>query len=323
MQEVSRDIFYQAIKDFEWIPFAQTLAYNLSIVPEDTLHWFIDDEKHPQIGCVGFERRKLGLSMLCIKGECLRENGFVTRKKHVEFYRALHETGFDIYEVNLDTHYSEDAEIALRMAGWLRPVGLFSTTLSKIIPTTIPVEYDKSWKHNLKKAHAASLSFEVKNQIDSSSIHTFLSKHQDLQQHKGFSEQINFEGLQALSKDSCFKMGIIRDASEEILSGCIFYEHPLASTTIYSFSTPQGRDLGASYLLREGIIGYLAQQRIMTLDTGRISPSTHAKNNIFLFKDGMGGEYISYLGEWEYCRRAWMSVLLYFMKQFIWKRVRV
>ena len=76
-------------------------------------------------------------------------------------------------------------------------------------------------------------------------------------------------------------------------------------------------------MLREGIINYLAQQGIDTLDLGRLSPATHEKNNIFLFKDGIGGDYVHYLGEWEYCRRRWMSVMLYFAKMHIWKRVRV
>lgn len=322
MQEVSKDIFYKAIENFDWVPYTQTLAYNLSIVPENTLHWYLDDEKKPQIGCVGFERHKLGLSMLCIKGECLQKEGSIDRKKYAEFYRALHETGFDIYEINLDTHYSEEAEIALRTAGWLRPIGMFSTTLSKIISTTTPLVYDKSWKRNLKKANEASLKFEIKEHIIPRDIQEYVKHHKDLLRRKGFNEGLTENGLSALSYDPHFKMCFITNPNG-VVGGGIFYEQKNASITLYSFSTSEGREFGAAYLFYDGIIAHLNARGITTLDVGRISPATHKKNNIFLFKDGIGGKYVNYLGEWEYCKKEWMSIVLYFMKRFIWKRVRV
>lgn len=323
MQEVSKDIFYQAIACFEWIPFTQTLAYNLSVVQEESLHFFIDDMNHPLIGCVGYERRKLGLKMLCVCGECLNEISSLSYKRYSTFYQDLRKTAFDIYELNLNTVFSNKAEIALRTAGYLRPVGLFSTELSKIVATTAALKYDKSWKHNLKKAHDANLHFEVKTSMERKDIQTFVSCHHDLQRHKGFLEELSIDGLLELSKDEHFKMGIVTDTKGDVLAGCIFYARKAASTTIYSFSTSAGRESGAAYRLREGIILYLAYQGLDSLDMGRISPGTNEKNNIFLFKDGISGEYVQYLGEWEYCQHEWLSVLLYFAKKYLWKRIRV
>lgn len=323
MQEVSKDIFYKLIADFEWIPYTQTLAYNLSIVDESTLHWYIDDVNNPTIGCVGYERYKMGMKMLCVAGECRKEMNSINRKRYAAFYQDLHDTGFDIYEVNISTPYSVDAEIALRTTGWLRPVGLFSTTLSKIVPTNQPLTLDKSWKHNLKKAHEASLLFSVQDKIDAQCTQDFLTLHKELQRYKGFSEHITESGLLALGHDSHFKMAVVTDTNNRTLAGCIFYACPNTSSTIYSFSTPEGREHGAAYLLREGIVQFLAQQGINELDLGRLSPATHKKNNLFLFKDGIGGEYVQYLGEWQWCKSRWMPLALYFMKKYIWKRVQV
>lgn len=322
MQEVSKEIFYQLIADFDWIPFTQTLAYNLSIVDESTLHFYIDSIENPNIGCVGYERHKIGLTMLCISGECLRTIQ-IDRKKYTAFYKALQETGFDIYEVNISTPYSENAEIALRTAGWLRPLGFFSTTLSKIIDTTAALKFDKSWKHNLKKAHQANLSLSFHEAFDARMILDYMACHRENMQRKGFHDNLCSMGLAELGKDCRFKMGLVRNSQDELVAGHIFYVHPLATSSIYAFTTLLGRDLGAAYLLYEGIIQYLAQQGIRTFDVGRISPATHKKNNIFLFKDGIGGEYVHYLGEWQWCRRRWMPFALYFMKKYIWKRVQV
>lgn len=323
MQEVSKDIFYNAIETFEWVSYTQTLAYNLSIVLENTLHWYLDDEKNPQIGCVGYERHKLGLSMLCIKGECLQKEGSIDRKKYAEFYQALHETGFDIYEINLDTHYSEDAEIALRTAGWLRPIGLFSTTLSKIIPTNQAPEYDRRWKRNLQKVHSENLKIEIKAKLNSSDIEDFVTHYQALTLRKGFHDNLNIESLQILSHDPQFKLISIRTLEDRMLAACIFYEHPHAPYPLYLFATPEGRELSATYLLNEQLVSYLATKGITSFDIGRLSPATHKKNNIFLFKDGIGGEYVQYLGEWQWCKSRWMPLALYFMKKYIWKRVQV
>lgn len=323
MQEVSKDIFYQLIADFEWIPFTQTLAYNLSIVPEESLHFFIDDMEHPLLGCVGYARSKPALKMLCVGGECRRSKEGTDRKRYVEFYQAIHETGFDIYELNLNTPYAADAEIALRTAGYLRPIGMFSTALSKIIHTTEAIPYDKSWKRNLKKGHEAELKWAVVEHVSEEHIANYIRHHEDLLQRKGFHEGLTAQGLRTLLQDPHFKMCLITNPSGETVGGGIFYVQANASVTLYSFSTTAGRESGAAYLFYEGIIGYLAQQGIQTLDVGRISPCTHKKQNIFLFKDGIGGEYVQYLGEWEYCRKKWLSVLLYFAKQYIWKRVRV
>ena len=323
MQEVNAIDFYRHIADFEWVPFTQTLAFNRSIVDEQSLHFYIDNPEQPSLGCVGYERRKAGLKMLCVNGECLRYKQTINRKIYAEFYSALHDTGFDIYSLNISTPYSADAEIALRTSGWLRPVGLFSTELSKIVTTNADIKYDKSWKHNLKKAHEAGLQVNIRDAFDASDIREYISHHKELLKRKGFNEGLSEEGLAQLSRDPHFKMCTVTDEAGTTLAGCIFYAHPNASTTMYSFSTPEGRENGAAYCVRESIIAYLAQQGIATLDLGRLSPAAHKKNNLFLFKDGISGAYVQYLGEFEYCRRGWQAVALYFLKKHLWKRVRV
>ena len=167
------------------------------------------------------------------------------------------------------------------------------------------------------------MNVSIKATIDEQSAKDYVSHHKELLKRKGFNEDLSEEELLKLSQDSHFKLGIVTDEQNQVMAGCIFYAHTNASSTIYSFSTPEGRECGAAYLIREGIIAYLAQQGIATLDLGRLSPAAHKKNNLFLFKDGIGGKYVQYLGEWLWCKHKWMPLALYFMKKYIWKRVQV
>ena len=175
----------------------------------------------------------------------------------------------------------------------------------------------------MKKAHTSDLSLVIKENFDQEDILAYMACHREILSRKGFRDDLSESGLEKLRGDDHFKMGLVTDREGRIVAGHIFYAHPLAASSIYAFTTLEGREKGAAYLLYEGMIQYLAQQQIKVFDVGRITPSAHKKNNIFLFKDGIGGEYVQYLGEWLWCKRKWMPLALYFMKKYVWKRVQV
>ena len=155
MVEVTRDTFFRKTQLFPWRPFTQTDAYTCAVAPEETLHYFIDNEQQPALGCIGIERRKFGLKMLVINGEV--RSGNSTRKVTQQFYGQLTTLKYDYLQINLNTQYTEDEEIALRTAGLLRPVGMFSAILSKIISTQEELKLDKSWRRNLTNAEQNQL----------------------------------------------------------------------------------------------------------------------------------------------------------------------
>ena len=323
MEEVSKEIFAEKIIDFEWIPFTQTIAYCHSIVAPDTLHYFLNDSAQPQIGCVGYVRRKAGLKMLCVYGECLKQIQSADRKQLTAFYQSLKETGYDIYELNSSTPYHYDREIALRRAGWLRPIGSYSTTLSKSINLCQQITYDKSWKRNLQKAHSEDLTFSVTAHPSSEQITNYVKHHRELLQRKHFGGELTIAGLAELFNDSDFRLCTITTPQGEEVSGGIFYARKNNAAFMYSYTTARGRELSASYMLYECIFRTLAEEGVASFDIGRLSPAAHNKDNLFLFKDGIDGDYVQYVGEWEWCRNGRLSALLYFLKNNIWKRVRV
>ena len=320
VQNVSIDEFYKSIADWTWIPFTQDKHWLLSLVSADMLHFFLD-ARHG-IACAGFIKKKHNLNMLCIYGECRRQE--VTKYQDVaDFWKQILECGYDIYEINLDSYYNPIDEIGLREAGFLRPIGMFSTTLSKIINLE-NITFDHNWRRNLKHVAQYNLSFEVVAQPNKEDIRQYVEMHNEMTKRKGFNDFLSFEQLsKLLSEDSHFLMCRIRTADNEIVASGIIYRRGKEAKFIYSTTTLAGRNLSASYALYQGIFTYLHQTDTELFDMGRLSPSTHIKNNLFTFKDGVRGDYVQYQGEWLWCRKKWMPIVLYFMKKYIWKRVQV
>ncbi len=322
MQTISRDIFYEKTSGFAWISFSQTDAYCRAIVPADTLRYYLDNESDPQIGCVGYVKSKWGKKMLVIHGECLKTER-INRKIRESFYADLLQTSFDIFELNLDTPYSCEDEIALRKAGWLRPVGMFSTTLSKVIDLQQPFAFRHDWQHNLKKAAQNNLRFRMSDNSEQD-IEVFCHLYQDMMQRKHFADiELNATFLRQLLSDKRFVMSFAETEAGEIIAGRIVFapEHRKAQS-LFAASSLQARQTSAAYFLYEQFLLHLSSLGMLTYDMGRLSPATHQKNNLFIFKDGIVGDYVQYQGEWEYCKRSWYSPLLYLFKKHIWKRVR-
>lgn len=284
--------------------------------------YLLDQAAQPSIGCVATVHRRAGLSILRVHGECLCSL-CISEDKRMHFYQDITTLPYDVIELNLPTHYSVEEEISLRRAGFLRPVGLFSTNLSKQVSTGAPLVLDKSWRRNTKKADESGLIFRWITSPTEDEIAQYCAMQAELRQRKGFQDEVTMDRLRVLLSSNNYRMAWVLSPEGELLSGGIIYAHPTASTFLYSFTTPHGRELSASYPLYTGIISHLGQEGIETFDLGRLSPAQHAKNNLFLFKDGIGGEYLQYMGEWQYCRRSIYSILLYLLKKHYWKLTQV
>ena len=324
MQEVSKDIFYKTVEDWAWVSHTQFDAMCRGIVPNDTLHYFLDNQQPASIGCVGYVRHKAGLHMLIIPGECIR--GEISHKLIHEFYHNIGQLGYDIVEINSDYLYSPEFEMGIREAGLLRPVGLFSTTLSKEIDLQKPLVFDKSWQRNLKKNDQSGLTFQIYRggDVPDHILSEYMHIHQEMTSRKQFSDGLDISQLRILLTDKHFVLGIIRH-DEKVIAGMVaFMDEGKRAKSLYSATSIAGRELSASYILYREMMLYAANElHIPVFDLGRISPSSHAKNNLFLFKNGIKGSVVQYNGEWLWCKRKWMPLALYFMKKYIWKRVQV
>ena len=323
---VSSEQFFTLTEGMAWVSHTQTRAWCEAFIPERERCFFVDDLHHPQIACVGQFRCKWGLRMLFIAGECLHLNPMSDKTVHTFYEGILAQQPVDLCYINSDSIYHPLFETGIRQAGYLRPVGLFSTTLSKIVRTDQPLSMDKSWRRNLKHAEACQLDFVVEEYPFISDIQAYQDAHRAMEQRKRFSDSLIREQQIRLLADNRFRLAWVNTSEGEHVAGGIIYcreQEDGYARFLYSFTTEKGRKLSAAYKLYESLVRYLREHAVKRFDLGRISPSKHSKNNIFLFKNGLGGTTISYNGEWLWTRYRWLPLLFYFANRYRFKRVQV
>ena len=318
VKQVDNHTFYASVSDWQWVSHTQTEGWVTAFLREADVRFFLGE----QIACVGWVSKKWGKSMLTITGECFRSLPF-TEKHIYAFFEDIAQTDVDIICLNSDSLYSAQYEVGIRQAGFLRPVGMFSTTLSKEISLNQPLLFDKSWQRNLRKATDAGLRFVIVNEPDGNVLATYVRLHNEMEQRKGFHDGLTVGQLQDILSQPLFQLAWVDDADGNHLAGGIVYCRGDYARFLYSFTTSDGRQMSASYPLYKGWMDFLALKGVLRFDLGRLSPAKHQKNNLFLFKNGIDGTTVSYNGEWIYSSSKWLPFALYIANKYYWKRVQV
>ncbi|MDR3705494.1 MAG: hypothetical protein P4L28_06275 [Paludibacteraceae bacterium] len=262
--------------------------------------------------------------MLQIEGECLLSKT-IEEELIYNFYEEITKTGYDFIEINSSLQYNTNYEIGIRRAGYLRPVGLFSTTLSILVDLTKPIEYDKNWQKNSKKAENQNLSFRTITNPIKDDFQDYLLMEGELKHRKKFHNGLStVQQLEALFFKNEFFLFFVENEQKQRVAGMIIHTHNSRAISVYSVTTKEGRAVSASFFLRKKMFSYLAEcKNIKDCDMGRISPSSSQKNNLYLFKNGVKGEHIVYNGEWSWYKRRLYRPLMYFVKKYLFKRTEV
>jgi len=326
MKQITKQQFFNITKDFAYIPFTQSEGFwsMLSIEDANRFIFFVDDTNSPKIGCMAHVKSFLNKTLLQIEGEGLL-NKTINEELIFNFYSEITKTGYDFIEINSSLLYSTNYEIGMRRAGYLRPVGLFSTTLSILVDLTKPIEYDKNWRKNLKKAETQGLSFCIVPNPTKIDFQDYLLMERELKHRKRFHNELStIEQLQALFSGNEFFLFFVENEQKQRVAGMILHAHNSRAISVYSVTTKEGRAVSASFFLRSKIFSYLDEEKNMKeCDMGRISPSTSQKNNLYLFKNGVKGEHILYNGEWSWYKKSLYRPLMYFVKKYLFKRTEV
>ena len=318
MQEVSKDIFYKTIENWESVPFTQTegLICMQSGGDVSKVLFFLDDN----IGCAAHVKRFLGLTMLMVDSECMRyKQNKPSTISH--FYEALRQTGVDIIEVNSRRVYEADYEIGMRQAGYMRPVGSFSFELTNIIDLTKPLTFNENWKRNLKHSEGLGLRLERIEQPTDSDLEDFMSLYREMCAQKQLTMPFTKTSLRILLTDSHFHLCFISEDNKR-LSAIIYHQSRTHCGLLYAATSQEGNDRRAGFQLYKLLLTRLQQEGIETFDMEKMGASVHSTNAVFLFKQGIKGQLLPLCGEWSWYKRSWMGVGIYFVKKYLWKKVQ-
>lgn len=316
--------FFQCTQGFEYVPFTQTQGwYDFNECERPGRVIFLADRaEQPCIACFAHIKQKAGLKMLLIEGECLRYKEY-NSKLISSFYKAILELGYDIVEVNSLLRYNPIYEIGIRQAGLLRPVGLFSMHLSKWIDLTKPIQYNSNWKRNIKKSLNNQLSFLPISSPTHEDVERFVSLYQELRKDKKISHQLNVSQINRLLTSGEFKLFAVTNEKGKWIAAIIIHLVQKHGGLLYACKNSDALETGATFFMYDRVFALLSEQGTETFDMEKLLPSTHSTEGVFLFKEGVKGEYVIYCGEWSWYRKSYLRPLMYLVKKYLFKRLEV
>lgn len=317
MQEVTRDIFYQTIRNWEDVPFTQAEGYVRLQSGDNSsrVRYFLDDN----IGCAAHVKRFMGKTLLIIPSECLKHKQ-TKHSTYTGFYQQIIGEA-DIVEVNSVRPYDAEYETGMRQAGFLRPVGSFSFALTNMIDLTQPLSYDSNWKRNLKQADPFSLKLESKECPSPKDRSDFIQLYHEMCTNKHLAMPFDDHLLEVLLSDPHFKLCMVYH-NDKPVSGIIYHRQHEHCGLLYAATGNAAHPLHAGFEMYRLLLTRLQAEGIQTFDMEKMAPSTHSMNAVFLFKQGIKGTLTTLCGEWSWYKRPWMAVGMYFLKKIIWKKTR-
>ena len=326
MQQIDKNTFFEITKNFTLVPFTQSKGWWAmhSIKDENRFVFFVDSLEKPSIACMGNVMKRFRFKMLVIEGECLLNDKNSNSKQIRNFYREITQTGFDMIEIDSSLPYNALYEIGIRQAGFLRPAGMFCSSLTILFDLQKSIEYDKNWQKNLRRAEKHTLNFMPVTNPSDTEIEDYVSIHSEMKNTKGFFDGLSYKKLKALLQDNNFNLFFVRDSQHNLLAAIIVYLRKNIARSIYSTASAEGRQKSAAYFRDNEMYRFLQAKGIRHFDRGLITPSAaHKRNDIFLFKNGVKGDYVLYCGEWSWYKKQIYRPLMYFVKKYLMKRTEL
>ena len=319
-----KNSYFQILEKFEIVPYTQSRGWceMQYLYKPEKVKYFVNDMDNPTIACFAHEKKMLGVRMIVIEEEAYKDELAHSPAEIKKFYEIINASGYKIIEVSSNSKYDFDYEIALRQAGFLRPVGLFSLPSTKIIDLTNPIGYNRDWKNNLKKAAKNGLEFEPVERVEKFHSEEFIKIYSEMSRSKSIGIPFNAELIEKLCSTGEFKLFFVLRNGVRIATTIIFQRNESA-LSLYAASGSIARSTSASYFMYDELFKYLADSGVKTFDMGKLLPSKEPVNNVFLFKNGIEGKHIQLNGEWARYSNPFYRFSMYFVKRYILKRKEI
>ncbi|RBP27057.1 hypothetical protein DFR65_1116 [Oceanihabitans sediminis] len=317
------EVFFQIQKKIGKIPFTQSEGwYKQQLQQKGNIVFFVDSKTDSNIAFWGkvqnipFTQNKI----LFVNGETISQD--INEKKIRSFYKKLLELNYTAIEFNSNSEYNIDYEIGLRRAGFVRPIGLFSCPLTINFQVSEEFRFDNNWKRNVKKAIAAELQFkEIKN-TSTEIVLDVISMFKEMADLKNLGYQLEEDSLTSLLKSHDMRLFMVYDKLGTPIAARIVHDNKPFASDIYAANSIEARDTGATYFIMQSIFEVLKKENYKEFDFGRIPPSNHATDSVYVFKNASRGKKIQYNGEWSFYKNHLIEILMFFYKNFKLKKQR-
>ncbi|RIJ47607.1 hypothetical protein D1614_13560 [Maribellus luteus] len=316
-------LFFEIQSKFERIPFTQSEAwYNYSQAKGESIVFFVDDENDTQIAFWGRKKKLPFFSkhILLVDTPLLKPN--LTERTIRKRFLSMIEYNYIGFEIDSISEYDVEYEVGLRRAGFLRPLGFSKCPLSIEMDLTQQFNYDSNWKRNVKQAKSLNITInEVKNPT-SHDAQIFCDIFNETKRNKELSYSFKNKEIFSLINSHSISLFIAQDRNNKIVSSQIFYSTNKYCYSILRANSTSSRNNNASYLLYNDIFETLSKSNYKTYDFGRIPPSNHSTDSVYVFKNASRGRKIQYNGEWVFYKKKWVEYLMFVYKQFVLRKQR-
>lgn len=299
--KVTQEKFFNLISEFDVIPFEQSKGWHDSIdFPNREYH--IDSDENPQIGFCGLvtNSRILGKKLI-IESYC-HKNG-LSAKQITQFFKDIIDSGdYEIVYLSDIEQVNPSVQVALRRAGFLRPLAMKLCPMSLIVDTDKDFNFHRNWRRGVNKSIKSGNNFEVHVKPDSEILKAFVVLFNELRDRKSLSFGLTESGLKSLFDTPDYVLSMVRDPNGKPLCGRITYIKNGHSYDVFAANSDESLAVGAVYHNQQSLLEYLKSIGCMDFDYGRIPPGRDAMDNIYLAKSYSGGYPVVYNGEWEYTK---------------------
>lgn len=318
-----KNTYFQILEQFEVVPHTQSRGwYEMhSLYKPERIIFIINNLENPTIACFAHIKKMFGLKMILIEGEAYKYAESFNLKNIRAFYKKISKLDFPIIEVNSTSEYSFDYEIAVRHAGFLRPVGVFSMPVTKIVNLQEEIGFNQNWKRNLSKANSYKLTFEAVGEANIEDCEDFLAIYAEMTNRKNlqftFSEKQLFK---LLSDENHFQLFFARNKEQKRIATVLIHRNREKSGLLYAATGKLALDNSASFFLYKELFKYLADDGVRFFDMEKLVPSKDEVNHVFNFKNGVKGEHKQLNGEWALYKNKIYRPLMYFVKKHLMKK---
>lgn len=323
MHQTDARLFFELQKNFEKVPFSQSKGwFDYLTSQQKQLVCFVDNQETPRIACWGVEERLpvTGSKLLRFEGEAYASD--VKEDEFRNFFSNLRDQQYVAVEVNSNNSYSVEYEVGIRRSGFMRPLGSFACPLTIDVPLQLDLQFNRNWKRNVKNAAQKNLAFKEVKHPTIDTANEFVALFSELADFKGLGYRLSPESLLQLMHSEDMRIFVVSDADGNPLAARIIHVRDKWSSDVLAANSMKARECGAIYLLMTNIFETLKSEGFESFDFGRIPPSNHATDSVYLFKNAVRGLKIQYNGEWALYKSKRTELLIFLYKYFKVKKQR-
>lgn len=320
---ISEEEYRNILLKIEDIPFTQTVVWcenEMQSFGFDIVY-YADSIENPCVACSGRVTNKPVLGKkLMIDGICKKKD--VTFSQLESFFSSLLAKEFSIVEISDISPYCPEFEVAIRKAGFIRPLALSLCPMSLIVDLQQDSwSFHRNWRRNVKKSINEGNEFVVVDSPHMEDAVTFVTLFNELKSRKNLHFSLSANQVYALISNG-YRLFFIKNKDGHYIAGRIEYECGDLVYDVYAANSDEAIKTGAAYQIQESIFRYYHKKGFAKFDYGRISPSANRMNDIYLSKSYSGGNPIGYNGQWCWYKSQLIEYLYSFLIFYLHKHSR-